>query len=135
MKMFNNPYFNGFREPQQPITQNFQLTNNLPNEYFMAKFLKNGEVAENQYISAKTAFIDLANKQLKIRDTSGETTTYGLILPMDEKDLKISSLEQEIKQLKEMINNESNVSASTINESAKSNGNDSRNNKSKSSNE
>lgn len=27
--MFNNPYFKGFREPQQPITQNFQLANNF----------------------------------------------------------------------------------------------------------
>lgn len=130
--MFNNPYFQGFREPQQPITQNFQLANNFPNDYFMAKFLKNGEVAENQLVTTKTAFIDLTNKQLKIRDTSGETTTYGLILPLDEKDMKISSLEQEIIKLKEMINNESNANNATINESTEPNGNGARSSRTKS---
>lgn len=133
--MFNNPYFNGFREPNntQPINNIF--TTQMPqNDLFMAKFLNNGEVAENQFITTKTAFIDLNNKQLKIRDPQGQTTIYGLILPMDAKDEKILSLEKEIMQLKEMIKNESNANISTTNESTQSNGNDTRNGKSKSTN-
>lgn len=38
--MFNNPYFQGFREPQQPITQNFQLANTMPNDYFYGSISK-----------------------------------------------------------------------------------------------
>lgn len=131
--MFNNPYFNGFREPNntQPINNIF--TTQLPqNDLFMAKFLNNGEIAENQFITTKTAFIDLNSKQLKIRDPQGQTTTYGLILPMDAKDEKIMTLEKEIMQLKEMIKNESNANISTTNESTESNGNGARNGKSKS---
>ena len=132
--MFNNPYFQGFREPQQPITQNFQLANTMPNDYFMARFLKNGELVENQLVTSKTAFIDLTNKQLKIKDTTGDITTYGLILPMDEKDVKINNLEQEIKQLKEMLNNGYDANNATINESSEPNGNDTKHGRSKSSN-
>ena len=99
--MFNNPYFNGFREPNntQPINNIF--TTQMPqNDLFMAKFLNNGEIAENQFITTKTAFIDLNSKQLKIRDPQGQTTTYGLILPLDEKDILISKLKEEIEELK-----------------------------------
>lgn len=131
--MFNNPLFNGFREPnqQQPIQNIF--TNQLPqNDLFMARFLRNGEVAENQFITSKTAFIDLANRQLKIRDLTGETTTYGLILPLDEKDIKINNLENEIQKLKEMISNESNASISTNNASTQQGTNDTKPNKPKS---
>lgn len=134
IEMFNNPYFNGFRESngQQPINNIF--TTQLPqNDLFMAKFLNNGEVAENQFITTKTAFIDLNNKQLKIRDPQGQTTTYGLILPMDAKDEKIMTLEKEIMQLKEMIRNESNANVSTNNESTQSNGDGAKSNRTKSS--
>ena len=130
--MFNNPYFNGFREPNatQPI-QNIINTQMPQNDLFMAKYLRNGEVAENQFITTKTAFIDLAHKQLKIRDPQGETTTYGLILPMDEKDMRINSLEEEIRQLKERLNNESNANVSTNYESTESNGNGAKSNRTK----
>ncbi len=134
--MFNNPYFTGFREPNnnQPINNIF--TTQMPqNDLFMAKFLKEGEIAENQFITTKTAFIDLTHKQLKIRDPQGQTTTYGLILPMDEKDLKINDLEQEIKELKERLNNERYANISTINESTQPNGNGAKSNRTKPTNE
>lgn len=134
--MFNNPYFTGFREPNnnQPINNIF--TTQMPqNDLFMAKFLKEGEIAENQFITTKTAFIDLEHKQLKIRDPQGQTTTYGLILPMDEKDLKINNLEHEIKKLKERLNNERYANISTINESTQSNGNGAKSNRTKPTNE
>lgn len=116
--MYNNPYFQGF--DKQPITQNFQLANTLPNDMFMAKFLKENEQAENQFITTKTAFIDLFQNELTIKDTTGDVKKYQIIPPLDEKDIKINKLEQEIKQLKEMISNESNVNNSATNEIPKS---------------
>lgn len=128
--MFNNPYFQGFREPnqQQPI-QNIINTQMPQNDLFMARFLRNGEQAENQFINGKTAFIDLTNKQLKIRDLTGEMVTYGLILPLDEKDVKIQSLENEIRELKEMMKHESNANISTTNVSTQQGANDTKSDK------
>lgn len=128
--MFNNPYFQGFREPnqQQPI-QNIINTQIPQNDLFMARFLRNGEQAENQFINGKTAFIDLTNKQLKIRDLTGEMVTYGLILPLDEKDVKIQSLENEIRELKEMMKHESNANISTTNVSTQQGANDTKSDK------
>ena len=128
--MFNNPYFQGFREPnqQQPI-QNIINTQIPQNDLFMARFLRNGEQAENQFINGKTAFIDLTNKQLKIRDLTGEMVTYGLILPLDEKDVKIQSLENEIRELKEMMKHESNANISTTNVSTQQGENDTKSDK------
>ena len=132
--MMYNPYFQGFREPnqQQPI-QNIINTQIPQNDWFMAKFLKNGEQAENQLVTLKTAFIDLQNKQLKIKDITGEIITYELIIPKDEKDKKIEELEKQIQELKGMIVNEqSNGNVYADNESTEQNGNGGKLNKTKS---
>ena len=113
MKMYNNPYL--FRENPQPI-QNIINTQMPMNDMFMAQFVKENEKVEDMFINHKTAFIDLTNKELKIKETNGNITTYGLILPKDEKDEKIELLEKQIQELKGMINNESNGYVSTNNE-------------------
>ena len=107
--MYNNPYFGNFREnqPQQPI-QNIINTQMPFNNMFMAQYLKDNEKVEEIFVNHKTAFIDLKNKQLKVKEINGDVVTYGLILPKDEKDIKIEMLEQQIKKLEEMFNNESN---------------------------
>ena len=43
--------------------------------------------------------------------------TYGLILPKDEKDIKIELLEKQLMELKGMINNGSKNDVTTNNES------------------
>lgn len=118
--MYNNPYFQGFREPnsQQPI-QNIINTQMPQNDLFMAKFLKENEQAENQFITTKTAFIDLHKNELTIRDMTGDTKKYQIIPPLDEKDLKINALEKELQELKEMVNNGSNANDATDNASSK----------------
>lgn len=118
--MFNNPYFNNYREmpqPQQPI-QNIINTQMPLNNLFMAQYLKDNEKVEDIFVNHKTAFIDLKNKQLKIKEVNGDITTYEILLPKDEKDIKIEMLEQQIKDLKEMFNNESNANVPTNNEVA-----------------
>ena len=115
--MYNNPYFNPqmnidnidrriedlqrmkeqYSKPIQPITQNFQIANPV-NTDFEARFIKN-ESVEDIFITKKTAFISLENKFLKIKDLNGNITSYELILPKDEKDLKIEELERRIKEM------------------------------------
>lgn len=134
--MFNNPYFSGFREPnnQQPI-QNIINTQMPQNDLFMAKFLKENEIAENQFISTKTAFIDLNRNELTIRDMTGDSKKYQIIPPLDAKDIKIKSLEKELMELREMIRNERNANNEPADESTKSNGNVTKSTRSKSTNE
>ena len=52
----------------------------------------------------KTAFIDLKNGKLSIKETDGEIKEYFLILPKDEKDLKIENLERKLREMEAKIN-------------------------------
>lgn len=133
--MFGNPYFNGFRESQsqQPI-QNIINTQAPLNNLFMAQYLKENEKAEEMFVNHKTAFIDLYNKSLKIKDIDGTITTYGLVLPKDEKDIKIEELEKQIQELKGIITNErTNGNDYADNENSEQNSNGGKFNKTKSS--
>lgn len=130
--MYGNPYFNNFRENQQQPIQNIINTQMPLNNLFMAQFLKENEKVEEMFVNHKTAFIDLFKKELKIKDIDGTITTYGLILPKDEKDEKIEELEKQIKELKGMIINEqSNGNVYADNKSAEQNGNGGKLNKTK----
>ena len=131
--MYGNPYFNNFRENQQQPIQNIINTQMPLNNLFMAQFLKENEKVEEMFVNHKTAFIDLFKKELKIKDIDGTITTYGLILPKDEKDEKIEALEKQIKELKGMIINEqSNGNVYADNESTEQDGNCGKLNKTKS---
>ena len=131
--MYGNPYFNNFRENQQQPIQNIINTQMPLNNLFMAQFLKENEKVEEMFVNHKTAFIDLFKKELKIKDIDGVITTYGLIPPLDEKDILISKLKKEIEELKGMIVNErSNGNVYADNESTEQNGNGGKLNKTKS---
>lgn len=130
--MYGNPYFNNFRENQQQPIQNIINTQMPLNNLFMAQFLKENEKVEEMFVNHKTAFIDLFKKELKIKDIDGTITTYGLILPKDEKDEKIEELEKQIQELKGMIVNESNGNVYADNESTEQDGNGGKLNKTKS---
>lgn len=132
--MYGNPYFNNFRESQQQPIQNIINTQMPMNNVFMAQFLKKDEKVEEMFVNHKTAFIDLFNEQLKIKDIDGTITTYGIIMPKDDKDIKIESLEREIMELKGMIMNEqSNGNVNADNESSKQDSNGGKLTKTKSS--
>ena len=131
--MYGNPYYNNFRENQQQPIQNIINTQMPLNNLFMAQFLKENEKVEEMFVNHKTAFIDLFKKELKIKDIDGTITTYGLILPKDEKDKKIEELEKQIQELKGLIVNEqSNGDVYADNESPKQNGDGGKFNKTKS---
>lgn len=130
---FGNPFFNGFRDTnnQQPI-QNIINTQMPQNDLFMARFLKEGEQAESQFITTKTAFIDLLKNELTIRDMTGDIKKYQIIPPLDEKDIKINSLERELRELKEMMKHESHASIPANNDGTQQTANSSKPDKSKS---
>lgn len=129
-----NPYFNyGLgnypqnypqfpQDKSQPI-QNIINTQMPTTNVFMAQFLKENESVDNMFVNYKTAFIDLKGKQLVIKDIDGSITSYGLILPMDEKDKRINELENEIYKLKEKINYEQSSNVSTDTKSTQQNTN------------
>lgn len=67
---------------------------------FEAKILKDGEEAENTYVSRRTMFLDKKNKKLLIKETDGTISEqYEIVLPLDEKDKKILELEKKIKEM------------------------------------
>ena len=80
---------------------------------FEAKF--SSENPADVYVVNKTAFIDLKNGKLTIKETDGEMKEYFLILPKDEKDLKIENLERKIREMEAKINNYSTNTVDTIN--------------------
>ena len=85
----------------QPITNVINTQSNTID--FEARYLEENEKVEDILISRKTAFIDLKNKYLKIKEPNGKITAYELILPKDEKDIKIEELEEKINELTEYI--------------------------------
>lgn len=112
--MFNNPYM--YRENQQPI-QNIINTQMPMNDMFMAQYLKENEQVENMFVNQRTAFIDLKNKVMKIKEVNGNITVFGLIPPKDEKDIKIELLEKQLMELKGLIANGPKSDVTTNNES------------------
>lgn len=94
--------------PQQPIN-NFITTPQQPTipqqltPIFEAKFTT--ENPADVLIQHKTAFIDLKNGKLSIKEVDGEMKEYKLILPKDEKDMRIEELEAKINKLESSYNN------------------------------
>lgn len=71
------------------------------------------------YVQNKTAFIDLKNGKLSIKEPDGELKEYFIILPKDEKDLKIENLERKIREMETRLDSSykhpSDMTADTIN--------------------
>lgn len=97
---------------QQPITPQ-PIQDTRPK--FEARFTT--ENPSDVYVQNKTAFINLKNNILTIKETDGDTKEYTIVPPKDEKDIRIQQLENEINVIKEnymklqsnTINNLSNV--------------------------
>ena len=112
-----------YQQPQ-PVN-NFINTSQTPNKDLIEwRILNENEEVDNLYVQNKTLFISDNLMILKGVDGSLQKWEIKKIYPIDKKDEKINALEDEIRQLKEMINNESKQSNGTIRECIKSNGND-----------
>ena len=98
--------YQALQQPQQPINNIITSQPIQPQQplvpLFEAKFTN--ENPADVFIQHKTAFIDLKNGKLTIKETDGELKEYGLILPKDEKDVKIAELEAKMKNLENSYN-------------------------------
>lgn len=113
------------RNYQQPQPVNNFITNQMPSKDLIEwRVLNENEEVDNLYVPNKTLFINENLMVLKGTDGKLEKWEVKKIWPVDKKDEKINQLEDEIKKLKEMINNEHSNTTSTIEPSVKSNGND-----------
>ena len=78
--------------PPQPINNIITTPQQMvqPQPIFEAKFTT--ENPSDILVTNKTAFINLKDGKLSIKEVDGEIKEYFLILPKDEKDLKIENL-------------------------------------------
>ena len=111
-------------QSQPTPVNNFINTNQASSKDLIEwQILNENEEVDNLYVQNKTLFINDNLMILKGIDGSLKKWTIKQIYPIDKKDEKINELEEEIKKLKEMINNEYTESNSTIRNSIKSNAN------------
>ena len=90
----------------QPVN-NFINTNQTSNEnMYELKVLNDSDEVENILVNTNTIFLGIDRLQIKKIDGTIEKYNITKTYPIDKKDKKINELEEEIKKLKEMINNE-----------------------------
>ena len=110
-----------YQQPQ-PVN-NFINTNQTPSKDLIEwRILNETEEVDNLYVANKTLFINDNLMILKGVDGSLEKWEIKKIYPIDKKDQKINDLEEEIKKLKEVINNEHSKSNEPVREFKQSNG-------------
>ena len=120
-----------YQQPQ-PVN-NFISTGQMPTKELIEwRILNENEEVDNLYVQNKTLFINDNTMVLKGVDGSLEKWQVKKIYPIDKKDEKISALEDEIRKLKEVINNEYSKPIITNEECIESNSNAIRNVESKS---
>lgn len=102
------------RAYQQPQPVNNFINTQTPNENLIEwRILNENEEVDNLYVQNKTLFINDNMMILKGTDGSLEKWEVKKIYPVDKKDEKISQLEEEVKKLKEMVDNGHKESNST----------------------
>ena len=100
-----------YQQPQ-PVN-NFINTNQIPGKELIEwRILNENEQVDNLYVSNKTLFINDSTMILKGVYGSLEKWEVKKIYPIDKKDQKINSLEEEIRKLKEVINEHSKSTSS-----------------------
>ena len=129
--MYNNPYFNPqisvdrinnqiaelekmktqMQQPIQPptsLTQNFQLA---PTNRDVIKYAGSIEEVQRDMVMGDTPYFSKEMSVVWIKNTKGEIKTYELteIIEKDEKDLQIEYLQEQIKELKGMFENEQSI--------------------------
>ena len=120
-----------YNQPQ-PVNNFISTTQNTNKDLIEWRILNENEEVDNLYVQNNTLFINDNLMVKKSVDGSLEKWEIKKIYPIDKKDEKINQLEEEIKKLKEMINNEPTKSNEPIRECNKSNGIDDVNVESKS---
>ena len=90
-------------QPQPPV-QNIINTTGTATD-FEARILNEDEDVNNIFVMKKTMFLDRTNKKLLIKEVDGKISEeYEIVVPLDEKDIKIIELEKRLKDMEEKIN-------------------------------
>lgn len=110
-----------YQQPQ-PVNNFINVGQTINKDLIEWRILNENEEVDNLYVSNKTLFINENLMILKGVDGSLQKWQIKKIYPIDKKDEKINSLEEEIRKLKEVINNEHSKSIITDGEFNKSNG-------------
>jgi hypothetical protein len=96
-------YTQGLGLNTQPPVQNIINTTGTTSDTDV-RYVKPGEDISNLIISKKTLFIDEDNSKISIKEVDGNISkVYNIIVPKDEKDIKIEKLEKKIKELEERL--------------------------------
>ena len=137
--MYNNPMMNQLLRNRDQIDNLIQQYNqptpiqnfiNATGIDFEAKILTNGEDVSNIMVQRRTLFVDEKNHKVVVKEVNGTISKeYEIVVPKDEKDLKIEELENKLKKMEEKLNeypehdrtsNERNESNANANGDAKS---------------
>ena len=100
---------------QQPITQNFQLA---PANRDVIKYASSMEEVQRDMVIGDTPYFSKDMSVVWIKNTKGEIKTYELteIIPKDERDLLIESLQMQVTELRKEIENNAKPNDEFINE-------------------
>jgi len=102
------------QQPVQPITQNFSLAPNPSNSDLEAKYVDTVEEVKNTFVMKTGIFTNKDFSKIWIKDVTGKIRTFTTQeeIEIDERDRelqeknnKIYSLEAQVKELKEMMAN------------------------------
>ena len=120
----NNYMFDRLSQQKDEIENILKGYQPMPSKDFIEwRILNENEEVDNLYVSNKTLFVGDSIMVLKGVDGSLQKWDIKKTYPIDKKDEKINSLEEEIRKLKEMINNEHSESTSSTSECIQSNAN------------
>jgi len=118
INQYSQPFFTS---PQAPV-QNIINTNSTSQVEMEARYLKTGENVNDILINNKTLFIDENNSKIYIKDVNGTIAkSYDIVIPKDEKDLKIEELESKLKELEAKVNDKFTEPIRSINNVEQSN--------------
>ena len=110
-----------YNQPQ-PVNNFFNTSQNTNKDLIEWRILNENEEVDNLYVPNDTLFISDNLMVKKSVDGSLQKWEIKKIYPIDKKDEKINQLEEEIKKLKEVINNEHTKSNEPTRECNESNG-------------
>ena len=103
--------YQGMANQTTPIQNIINTSNSSDTE---VRYLKPEEDIKNVIITKKTLFIDETNHRICVKELDGTISkNYEIIIPKDEKDIKIEELENKIKELEERVNGQSTITTVT----------------------
>lgn len=93
-----------YQQPPTPVNNFINTTQTPSNDMVLWRVLNENEEVDNLYVANKTLFINDNMMVLKGVDGSLEKWKITKVYPIDKKDEKINQLEEEIRKLKEVLN-------------------------------